>query len=327
MDKMKVGIIGAGWIAEKAAITLNGLTDCEAYAIGSRSLEKAEAFARQWNIKKAYGSYAELIADPDVDLIYVATPHSHHYDVTREALLAAKPCLVEKAFMANARQTEEILALARKRQVFLAEAIWTRYQPVVEIVRQLISSGRIGEPRMVTATLGYSMGNKARIMRPDLCGGALLDLGVYALNFVRMFFPADIVSIDGTCVKSDTGMDLTNTMTLILADGMLCNLQSSAQCVGDNIGVIAGTEGNLIIDNINNPQTITVNGPDRTYVETIRVPLQITGYEYQFLACRQALMDGRLEPIEMPHAETLYIMQLMDGLRRKWGVHYPMDED
>ena len=327
MDKMKVGIIGAGWIAEKAAITLNGLTDCEAYAIGSRSLEKAEAFARQWNIKKAYGSYAELIADPDVDLIYVATPHSHHYDVTREALLAGKPCLVEKAFMANARQTEEILALARERQVFLAEAIWTRYQPVVETVRQLISSGRIGEPRMVTATLGYSMGNKARIMRPDLCGGALLDLGVYALNFVRMFFPADIVSIDGTCVKSDTGIDLTNTMTLILADGMLCNLQSSAQCVGDNIGVIAGTEGYLIIDNINNPQTITVNGPDRTYVETIRVPQQITGYEYQFLACRQALMDGRLEPIEMPHAETLYIMQLMDGLRRKWGVHYPMDKD
>ena len=327
MDKMKVGIIGAGWIAEKAAITLNGLTDCEAYAIGSRSLEKAEAFARQWNIKKAYGSYAELIADPDVDLIYVATPHSHHYDVTREALLAGKPCLVEKAFMANARQTEEILALARERQVFLAEAIWTRYQPVVETVRQLISSGRIGEPRMVTATLGYSMGNKARIMRPDLCGGALLDLGVYALNFVRMFFPANIVSIDGTCVKSDTGMDLTNTMTLILADGMLCNLQSSAQCVGDNIGVIAGTEGNLIIDNINNPQTITVNGPDRTYIETIRVPQQITGYEFQFLACRQALMDGRLEPIEMPHAETLYIMQLMDGLRRKWGVHYPMDKD
>ena len=327
MYKMKVGIIGAGWIAEKATITLNGLTDCEAYAIGSRSLEKAEAFARQWNIKQAYGSYAELIADPDVDLIYVATPHSHHYDVTREALLAGKPCLVEKAFMANARQTEEILALAHERQVFLAEAIWTRYQPVVETIRQLIDSGRIGEPHMVTATLGYSMGNKARIMRPDLCGGALLDLGVYALNFVRMFFPADIVSIDGTCVKSDTGMDLTNTMTLILADGMLCNLQSSAQCVGDNIGVIAGTKGNLIIDNINNPQTITVNGPDRTYVETIRVPQQITGYEYQFLACRQALIDGRLEPVEMPHAETLYIMQLMDGLRHKWGVHYPMDED
>ena len=322
---MKVGIIGTGWIAEKAAITLSGLQDCEAYAVGSRSLETAQAFAAKWNIPKAYGSYAELIADPDVDLIYVGTPHSHHYDVTREALLAGKPCLVEKAFMANARQTEEILALAHERKLFLAEAIWTRYQPVVQTVREIIDSGRIGQPRMLTATLGYSMGDKPRIMRPDLCGGALLDLGVYALNFARMFFPADIVSIDGTCVKSDTGMDLTNTMTLVLQDGMLCNMQSSAQCVGDNIGVIAGTEGNLIIDNINNPQTVTVNGPDRTYIETINVPSQITGYEYQFMACRQALIDGLLEPREMPHAETLYIMQLMDGLRQKWGVKYPMD--
>jgi predicted dehydrogenase len=120
-------------------------------------------------------------------------------------------------------------------------------------------------------------------------------------------------------------MDLTNAITIILKDGILANVQSSAQCVGDNIGVIAGTEGNLIIDNINNPQTITVNGPDRTYVETIRVPQQITGYEYQFLACREALAEGLQEPREMPHAETLYIMQLMDGLRQKWGVRYPMD--
>ena len=325
-DVLRVGIIGTGWIAEKAAITLNGLKECEAYAVGSRTIEKAEAFARQWKIPKAYGSYAELIADPDIDLVYIGTPHSHHYDVTREALMADKSCLVEKAFMANARQTKEIIDLAHERKVFLAEAIWTRYQPVVKMMRELISS-RIGEPRMLTATLGYSMGDKPRIMRPDLCGGALLDLGVYALNFVRMFFPADIVSIESQCVKSKTGMDLTNAISLVLADGMLCNLQSSAQCVGDNIGVVAGTEGNLIIDNINNPQQITVNGPDRTYIETVHVPQQITGYEYQFMACRQALIDGLLEPLEMPHEETLYIMQLMDMLRKKWGVHYPMDDD
>ena len=324
---MKVGIIGTGWIAEKAAITLNGLENCEAYAVGSRKQETAAAFAAKWNIKKAYGSYSELIADNDVDLIYVGTPHSHHFDVTREAIMAGKPCLVEKAFMANAKQAQEIINLAHEKQVFLAEAIWTRYQPVVGIVRGLIADGRIGEPRLVTATLGYSMGNKARIMRPDLCGGALLDLGVYALNFVRMFCDADIESIDGFAVKSDTGMDLTNAITIILKDGILANVQSSAQCVGDNIGVIAGTEGNIIIDNINNPQKITVNGPGRTFVETIQVPKQITGYEYQFLVCRQALIDGLSEPREMPHSEILYIMQLMDNLRRKWGVRYPMDED
>ena len=322
---LRVGIIGTGWIAEKAAITLGGLSECQAYAVGSRSIDKAEAFAAKWDIAKAYGSYADLIADADVDLVYVGTPHSHHYDVTRQALLAGKPCLVEKAFMANRREAAEILQLASERKVFIAEAIWTRYQPAVGIIRGLISSGRIGTPRLLTATLGYSMGDKPRIMRADLCGGALLDLGVYALNFVRMFFPADIVSMESQCVKSQSGMDITNAITLVLQDGILCNLQSSAACVGDNIGVIAGTEGNLIIDNINNPQRITVNGPDRTYVETINVPQQITGYEYEFLACRQALVDGLLEPREMPHQETLYIMQLMDTLRQKWGVRYPMD--
>ena len=322
---LRVGIIGTGWIAEKAAITLNGLTECEAYAVGSRAKETAEVFAAKWNIQKAYGSYADLIADPDVDLVYIGTPHSHHFDVTKEALMAGKPCLVEKAFMANYRQAKEIIDLGHEKKVFLAEAIWTRYQPVVKMMRDLINSGRIGEPRLLTATLGYSMGDKPRIMRPDLCGGALLDLGVYALNFARMFFPADIVSMESQCVKSKTGMDLTNAISLVLSDGMLCNLQSSAQCVGDNIGVIAGTEGNLIIDNINNPQKITVNGPDRTYIETIHVPQQITGYEYQFLACRLALIDGLLEPREMPHEETLYIMQLMDSLREKWDVRYPMD--
>ncbi|MBO6013605.1 MAG: Gfo/Idh/MocA family oxidoreductase [Bacteroidales bacterium] len=336
---MKVGIIGAGRIAGIAAETLNRLSDIEAYAIGSRSIEKAEEFAARWNMPKAYGSYDELIADPDVDLVYVATPHSHHFEVTCKAIMAGKPCLVEKAFMANADQARKVIELAHERGVFLAEAIWTRYQPAVSIVRKIIAEGRIGQVRLITATLGYSMGNKPRIMLPELCGGALLDLGVYALNFVRMFtsLPArgglsegqrggsDIVSINGQCVKSATGMDLTNAITMTLSNGILANVQSSAQCVGDNIGVIAGSDGNLIIDNINNPQTITVNGPHRSFVETIRVPQQITGYEYEFQACRDALAAGLLEPDEMPHAETLFIMRLMDDLRRKWGVRYPMD--
>lgn len=322
---LRVGIIGAGRIAEVAARTLNGLKECEAYAIGSRTQEKAEAFAAKWNIAKAYGSYAELIADPDVDLLYIATPHSHHYDVTRQAIEAGKPCLVEKAFMANYREAKAIVDLARERKVFVAEAIWTRYQPAVGIIRQLIAEGRIGTPRLITATLAYPMMKKERIFRPDLCGGALLDVGVYALNFVRMFTDAPVATLDGHCVKSDKGMDLTNTMTMVLEDGIVANLQSSAMCVGDNTGVIAGSEANIVIDNINNPQNISLYQRDRVLVEQISVPQQITGYEYEFAACRQALLDGLLEPREMPHDETLYIMQLMDDLRAKWGVRYPMD--
>ena len=328
MDKngvMRVGIVGAGKIAGMAAVTLNGMTDCEAYAIGSRSQEKAETFARKWNMPKAYGSYAEVISDPAVDLIYIATPHSHHYEVTRQALLAGKPCLVEKTFMANYRQAKEIIDLAHERKVFLAEAIWTRYQPAVSIVRRLIDSGRIGTPRLITATLAYPMMTKERIFRPDLCGGALLDVGVYALNFVRMFTESPVKSIDGHCVLSDQGMDLTNTITMQLEDGTLASLQSSAMCVGDNTGVIAGSDANIVVDDVNNTQTITLMKRGREIIESIRVPQQITGYEYEFTACRQALIDGILEPREMPHAETLLVMQLMDQLRQKWGVRYPMD--
>ena len=322
----KVGIVGAGWIAEKAAITLGGLEGFRPYAIGSRSLEKAQAFAGKWDIERAYGSYSEVVDDPEVDLLYVATPHSHHFDITKEALLKGKPCLVEKAFMANYAQAKVIVDLARSRKVFLAEAIWTRYQPALRMVRDMVREGRIGTPRLVTATLGYSMGNKERIWRADLCGGALLDLGVYCLNFVRMFCDAPIVSMRSQCVKSASGMDLSDAISLVLEDGILANVQASASCVGDNIGVIAGTEGNLIIDNVNNPQRITVNGPDRVFVETVPVPKQITGYEYQFVACRDALAAGLTEPPQMPLDETLYIMQLMDGFRKDWGVHYPMDD-
>lgn len=327
MENLRVGIIGAGWIAEKAAITLKNLEGASCYAIASRSLEKAQAFAEKWQVSCAYGSYSELIADENVDLVYVATPHSHHYDVTKEALENGKPCLVEKAFMANHRQAADIVRISRERKVFLAEAIWTRYQPAVQIVRQLISNGQIGTPRLITATLGYSMGNKPRIMRPDLCGGALLDLGVYAINFVRMFCDSPIEKIESQCVKSDTGMDLTNAISFTFANGMLANVQSSACCVGDNIGVIAGTEGNLIIDNINNPQRIRINKRDRVFVKDINVPKQITGYEYEFLACKQAMEDGLIEPPQMPLEETLYIMKMMDELRMKWGVHYPMDDE
>ena len=330
MDQMKtkdlkVGIIGTGWIAEKAAITLNGQDGLQAYAVGSRTSEKAQAFADKWGVAKAYGSYSELIADDEVDLVYVGTPHSHHFDVTMEALQKGKPCLVEKAFMANYEQSLKVVELARSKKVFLAEAIWTRYQPIVPLVRQMMAEGRIGTPRLITATLGYSMGNKPRIMRPDLCGGALLDLGVYGINFVRMFWPKRIVSTVSQCVKSDTGMDITNAISFVFEDGLLANIQSSASCVGHNEGVIAGTEGSLVVDNINNPQTLRVYGPDRTFIEEIHVPKQITGYEYQFLACQRAIDEGLTETPYMPLGETLNVMNIMDGLRRQWGVRYPMD--
>ena len=308
----RVGIIGAGHIAEKAARTLQAMEDMTCIAIGSRSEEKARAFAGRFDIPRAYGSYAALLADPDVDLVYIAVPHSCHFGVTRDAIIAGKPSLVEKSFMLNATEAAEIIALAREKGVFVGEAIWPRYMPVREIGRRLIESGVIGEPRMVQASLAYNVSDKERIISPELGGGALLDLGVYLLNFVRMYFDAPVSQINTTCVKAPTGVDASEQVTMVLSDGTLASLECSAWCQGGNEAVIAGTTGYLVFDDLINPKTVSVCRKRHIVEKTVAVPEQITGFEYQFRAC--------LEPSAMPHAEILYIMHLMDRLRAEWGT-------
>ena len=317
---MNVGIIGAGHIAEKAATTLAAMDDMQCLAIGSRSLEKAQAFAKRFDISRAYGSYQELLEDPDIGLVYIATPHSCHFAQARDAILAGKPCLVEKSFMLNATEAAAILALAREKGVFVAEAMWPRYMPVREIGRELLASGIIGEPRMVSATLAYNVSEKERVLKPELGGGALLDLGVYLLNFVRMYLDSPIERLNTTCIVSETGVDATEDITMVLADGTLCSLQASAWCQGGNEAVIAGTTGYLVFDDLIHPGQISICRKRHIVEREIVLPEQITGFEYQVRACRDALASGLLEAPQMPHAEILYIMHLMDRLRSEWGT-------
>lgn len=318
--KMNVGIIGAGHIAEKAATTLAAMDDMQCLAIGSRSLEKAQAFAARFGIERAYGSYEELLKDPDIGLVYIATPHSCHFEHARDAILAGKPCLVEKSFMLNATEAAAIVALAREKGVFVGEAIWPRYMPSCEIGRELIASGVIGEPKMVSATLAYNVSDKERILRPELGGGALLDLGVYLLTFVRMFCDAPIERLNTTCIKAPSGVDATEDITMVLADGTLASLQASAWCQGGNEGVIAGTTGYLVFDDVIHPTRISVCRKRHVVERVVDMPPQITGFEYQFRACRDAIEAGALEPAQMPHGEILYVMHLMDRLRAEWGM-------
>lgn len=323
---MKVGIIGAGWIAEKMAISLQSKkNDCECYAIASRSIEKAKQFAETWDIPMAYGSYEELVNDPKVDLVYIATPHSHHYQHARLALEHGKPCLVEKAFTANTREAKELVTLAKEKGIFITEAIWTRYMPLSHKVKEIMESGAIGEPRILTATLCYMMENKERIVKPELCGGALLDLGVYSINFARMYFGTDIIRSVSNCHMSETGVDMHESISLSYADGKMANLQSGALCLNDRQGIISGTEGYIRVDNINCPELIEVY---RNYelIETYKKPADmVTGYEYQVFECKRCIEQGLLESPMMPHEETIAIMQQMDDLRAEWGVKYPMD--
>ena len=323
--KTRIGIIGCGWIAEKMAITLQGMENVQAYAIASRDILKARNFAKQWNFTHAYGSYEEMLDDEGVDLVYIATPHSHHYDHTRLSLLKGKPVLCEKSFTANAKQAEALIQLAKEKNLFLTEAIWTRYMPLSQTIRELIDNGVIGQPILLTANLGYPNYDWERMHKPELAGGALLDLGVYTLNFAAMAFGTDIVKTTSTCIKSATGIDAQNSITLEYADGKMAVLNSSLLAKSDRQGIISGDKGFMIVENINNPQQVRVYDEDYRLKATYDCPPQITGYEYQVYASIEAMNNGWLESPYMPHAETLRIMQQMDALRKEWGIIYPFE--
>ena len=325
---MKVGLLGAGGIAGVMAKTINGLDDVTNYAVASRDLAKAEAFAKEWNVQKAYGSYEEMLADDAVDLVYIAVPHSHHHQWTIAALNAGKHVLCEKAFAANRQQAKEMLDLAEQKGLLLTEAIWTRYMPSRKIIDDIIASGAIGKVRTVASNLGYKIDMNERMVNPALAGGCLLDLTVYTLNFSSMVLGDDIRRIEASMVATDTGVDGQDTVMLEYGNGAMASMFTTMYALTDRRGLVAGECGFIVVQNINNPEKITVYAPDRTQykiVEEIIVPAQVTGYEYEVLACKKAIEEGKLECEEMPHAETLEIMRQMDEIRKRFGIVFPFE--
>ncbi len=326
MKKLKMAILGAGGIASTMAGTISRMEQVECYAVGSRSLEKAQAFAQKFGFQKAYGSYEELVRDEEVELVYIATPHSEHYENARLCIRHKKPVLCEKAFTANAKQAKELLDYAKKEKVFITEAMWVRYLPMLQTIRAELADGVIGTPTMLTANLGYLISEVPRLQRPDLAGGALLDVGVYPINFARMIFGDRIVKISSACTYTDSGVDEQDSITLIYEDGKVAQLAASMLGLSDRRGTIYGTKGFMVIENINNFESLTVYDTGYRPVKTIERPEQISGYEYEVEACIRALSEGKLECEEMPHEETLRVMELMDGLREEWGVKFPFEE-
>ena len=326
---LHMAILGAGRIAATMAETINCMNQVgnhavSLYAVAARDLERAQQFADTNGVERAYGSYEEMLQDQQVQLVYVATPHSHHYQHVMMCLEHGKHVLCEKAFAANAQQTREMLQRAKDKGLLLTEAIWTRYQPMREIISQVVNSGVIGEPRMLTANLGYEIMGKERIVEPALAGGALLDVGIYPLNFAEMVFGApDQVHAVG--VLSDKGVDLQDSMTLTWKDGKMAVLNAGANCVSDRMGVIYGARGFAVVENINNPQSITVYDAQYRQVEHHPCPAQLTGYEYEVTEAARCIEEGALECPSMPHQDTVHMMELMDEIRHQMGVHYPFE--
>ena len=323
---MKVGIIGAGNIARSLAYAINGLGEgYEAYAVASRELTKAQKFAQEHKVQKAYGSYEEMLQDENVDLVYIATPHSHHYEHMKLCLQYKKPVLCEKAFTANATQAREILAEAKAQGVFVTEAIWTRYMPSRQMINDIIQEGVIGTLQSLQGNLGYPMAHLERMHNLELAGGALLDLAVYPLNFASMVLGDDIDCIEGVCQKLSTGADCQDSITLFYKDGKVAQLYATMMSATNRLGVIYGDKGYIEVTNINNCEKIFVFDNDHKCIREVDVPKQINGYEYEVIACKEALETGKLECPQMPHAETIRMMEWMDELRRQWGITFPTE--
>lgn len=322
---MKMGILGAGNIARVMARTVNSMDGVECHAVGARDYERAKEFAKEFEIDKAYGSYEEMVKDSEIDFVYIATPHSHHYDHAKLCLNSGKHVLCEKAFTANAKQAKEIIALAKSKNLLIAEGIWTRYMPTRKLLNDIINIGIIGNVTSLTANLGYVINEVPRMIKPELAGGALLDLGVYPINFASMVFGDKIKSISSTAILTDSGVDAQNSITICYEEGKMAVLHSNMMALTDRQGIINGDKGHIIVENINNIEKIRVYSLDRKEIAIYDRPNQITGYEYEVEAVIKAINQGKLECEEMPHKETIRIMELMDMLRKDWGVVYPFE--
>ena len=325
MEQLRVGILSTGNIAATMANTVAKMKEARVYAVASRSLEKAENFAQRFQIEKAYGSYEEMAADENVDLVYVASPMSEHYENVKMLIAHGRNILCEKAFAINQKQAREMTELAREKGVLLAEAMWVRYMPMWNTIRQVLAEGAIGEPMTLTANLCYLIGDVPRLLKPELGGGALLDVGVYAMNFASMVFGNQVEKMVSTAIMTDTGVDAQNSITLIYPGGKMAVLNSSMRVLSDRQGIIYGTEGFAVVENINNFQTLTIYDRNRQVTAEYHCPEQITGYEYEVLACKEAIEKGLTQCPQMPHKETLEIMGLMDQARAQWGLKFPME--
>lgn len=324
---MKIGVLGTGWIVRTVVETLKRMENVECYAIASRTKERAKEAATELGFEKFYGSYEELAADPEVELVYVGTPHSRHYEDMKLCVEHGKPVLCEKAFTMNAKQAKAIKELAAEKGVFVAEAIWTRYMPSRQMIQELLDGGAIGKVSTLTANLSYIISQNYRIVAPELAGGALLDVGVYGLNFATMHFGTEIERIESSVQFTETGVDGMESITIFYKDGRMAVLTHGIYARSDRKGIFYGDKGYMIVENINNPQSISIFDTEDRLVKRIEVPEQISGYEYQFAECMKKIEAGEIESNSMSLDDSIFIMETMDAIREQWGLVYPQEKE
>lgn len=325
-EPIRWGILGAGSIAATVGADIAASRGSTLAAVGARDLGRAEAFAAANGVARAYGSYAELLADPDVDVVYIATTHGQHHEHALLALDAGKPVLVEKAFAINAQQARQIVALARERRLFCMEAMWMRFNPLVRRAQEVVASGAIGEIVSVSAELcsRFEFDPKHRLFDLEAGGGALLDLGVYPITFAWLFLGA-AEHVDTIGTLSPTGSDATVSIQCGYRDGAIAQILTSAVSHSPGAGNICGTLGTVEIGpRIHRATTLTVT--TEAGEEQTTAPIIGNGYGLEVAEVERCLRAGELESPLVPLDETVAILEMIDDIRQRLGVRYPADE-
>lgn len=327
MEKViRWGILGPGTIAHRFAEGLSVLPDAELVAIGSRSSDRASKFADEFNVPKRHGSYADLANDPDVDAIYVSTPHPFHKEYSILCLEAGKAVLCEKPMAVNARQVKEMIDCARVSKKFLMEAMWTRFLPAIAQVREWLAEGAIGEPRMLTADFGFRSGwnPDGRLLNPNLAGGGLLDVGVYTIAMACMVFGGVPSRIASMAHIGETGVDEQAAMVLGYDAGQLAILSCAIRTNTPHDARILGTEGSIYIPGFWHTTSAALHASGKE-PERVEIPFKGNGYEYEAIEVMRCLREGKLESNIMPLDESLSIAKTMSEMRAQWGLRYPME--
>ncbi len=297
----------------------------EIFAVGSRSEERAESFADEFSAAKSYGSYEELASDSELDAVYVATPHSHHAEHSIMCMEKGRAVLCEKPLAVNARQVERMIACARENGVFLMEAMWTRFLPVMERVREWLAEGAIGEVQMLQADFGFrgELDPGHRLFNPELAGGALLDVGVYTLALSYMVFGEDPAEVKSMAHVGETGVDEQSVVLMGYAGGRMALLSCAVRTNIPHNARIIGTKGSIFIPDFWHATTATlVSGRGE---EEIHLPFAENGYEYEAREVMDCVGADRQESAVMPLRESLRIARTMDALREQWDLRYPCD--
>jgi predicted dehydrogenase len=321
--KVRWGIIGPGGIAAQFAKDLPLVEGAELAAVGSRSAETAAAFAKEHGFARAYGSYAELAADPEVDVVYIATPHAHHYAPALLCLENGKGVLVEKPITLDLVAAANLVQAAHAHNAFLMEAMWMRFNPAIRKIAELVEEGAIGWVSAIHADFGLQGPFEAehRLRNPALGGGALLDLGVYPINLAHLIMGAP-ASVQAWAHLTPEGVDENTGVLLGWQPGAVAALTCSINGASRNTASITGTDGRIDLPPaFFMPQTFTLSRPGRE-PETIEVPFAGNGYQFEAAEVQRCLLAGELESPLMPHSTTLEIMGLLDTIRAEIGVVY-----